>query len=413
MSTQHSNGEQAPLLRRGPTANKEQPPVHRSVRAIIYGVLTVIFVVGLIVVSVFWEEVGGIVGEFPKDPEQAARRLLKIAPIIDGHIDLPLVAREEYANNASWLDLEKEVNGHVDIPRLKKGQVGGFFWSAYVACPTDEATFELALTSQQIKTAIGRGRIASLLGIEGGHQLGNSIAVLRQLYLLGVRYVTLTHVCHNAFADSNGVQPGIIPRWNGLSSLGVSLIHEMNRIGMLVDLSHTSDETARQALKLTQAPVIWSHSSSRAVHDVPRNVPDDILAMIGTDAPGKVDAVVMVNFNPPFVANPGNATVQTVADHIDHIAEIAGKNHVGLGSDYDGIAETPKGLEDVSKYPALIAELFRRGWTRFELAGLTGRNLLRVMDGAERVAQELQDLGTEPSYDIYDKRKDVGTRIDL
>ncbi|TCD62475.1 hypothetical protein EIP91_006823 [Steccherinum ochraceum] len=451
MSAQPSNGEQAPLLPGGgPSINRDQP-VRPSVRAIIYGVLTAIFVVGLVVVSVFWEEVGGIVGSLPKDPEQAAKRILEIAPVIvgavfvvDGHIDLPILVRERYANNASAFDLEKEMPAHVDIPRLRKGQVGGFFWSTFVECPSDEAvgkeflnstwrvrdtleqidiarllidqypdTFELALTSRDIKSVISRGKIASLLGVEGGHQLGNSIGVLRQLYLLGVRYVTLTHVCHNVFADSCGMQPGMIPRWNGLSPLGVNLIHEMNRIGMLVDLSHTSDDTARQALQTTKAPVIWSHSSARAVHDVPRNVPDDILAMIGTDAPDQVDAVVMVNFAPFFVADPGNATVQTVADHVDHIADIAGKKHVGLGSDFDGIGDTPKGLEDVSKYPALIAELFRRGWTRFELAGLTGRNLLRVMDGAERVAQELQDLGTEPSYAIYDKRTDIGRRVEL
>ncbi|THH26679.1 hypothetical protein EUX98_g7513 [Antrodiella citrinella] len=358
----------------------------------------------------------------------------------DGHIDLPILVRELYANNASAFDLRKEMPAHVDIPRLRKGQVGGFFWSAYVGCADPELegddflnstwrvrdtleqidiakllidrypnTFELSLTSKDVKSTISRGKIASLIGIEGAHQLGNSIAALRQFQALGVRYVTLTHVCHNAFADSCGMEPGKVPKWGGLSPLGVSLVGEMNRVGVLVDLSHTSDDTARQALRVSQAPVIWSHSSARAIHDVPRNVPDDILAMVGTET-NKTDAVVMVNFAPFFVAAPGNATIVSVADHVDHIAKIAGKQHVGIGSDFDGIGDVPVGLEDVSKYPALIAELYKRGWTRFELAGLTGRNLLRIMDGAERVAKELQQLGTEPSYALYDKRPDIPRR---
>ncbi|KAH8079421.1 membrane dipeptidase-domain-containing protein [Cristinia sonorae] len=435
-----SSTENAPLLGGGPTLARPKPTHNSKIRAIIYGVLTLIFVTGLVAVSVFWEELGGVVGGLPNDPEKAAQRILDIAPVIDGHIDLPILVRDLYRNNASAFDLEKEIPGHVDIPRLRKGQVGGFFWSAYVSCPNPDIegkdylnstwrvrdtleqidisklliarypdTFELALTSKHVKSAISRGKIASLIGIEGAHQLGNSIAVLRQMYDLGVRYVTLTHVCHNAFADSCGFAPGIIPRWEGLSPLGVSLIGEMNRLGMLIDLSHTSDDTARQALKLSKAPVIWSHSSARAVHDVPRNVPDDILELVGT-GPDKTDAVVMVNFAPFFVATPGNATIQSVADHVDHIAKIAGKKHVGIGSDFDGIGDVPVGLEDVSKYPALIAELYTRGWTRFELAGLTGRNLLRILDGAERVAKELQELGTEPSYDYYDKRPDLARK---
>ncbi|THG99277.1 hypothetical protein EW026_g3041 [Hermanssonia centrifuga] len=329
--------------------------------------------------------------------------------------------------------------GHVDIPRLKTGQVGGFFWSAFVACPDwagyDDGedflnstwrvrdtleqidisriliskypdTFQQALTTQDIKAAIKKGKIASLIGVEGGHQLGNSIAVMRQFYALGVRYVTLTHTCHNAFADSCGTLP---EKWGGLSPLGYSLIDEMNRIGMLVDLSHTSDDTARQALKYSKAPVIWSHSSARAVHTHERNVPDDILAMVGRGE-GKKDAVVMVNFAPDFVADPGKADLSAVADHVEHIAAIAGRKHVGLGSDFDGIGSTPEGLEDVSKYPALIVELINRGWKRPELEGLTGKNLLRVMEGAEHVAKHLQETGMAPVYDLYDKRTDLPRR---
>ncbi|EKM61555.1 uncharacterized protein PHACADRAFT_248234 [Phanerochaete carnosa HHB-10118-sp] len=385
--------------------------------------------------------VDAVVG-LPKDPRKAAKRILAKAPVIDGHIDLPILVRGLYANNASAFDLNGELPQHVDIPRLKQGQVGGFFWSAYAACPDwighDDGpdflnstwrvrdtleqidiskiliekysdTFQLALTTHDIYHAIRHGKIASMIGIEGAHQLGNSIAVLRQIFTLGARYVTLTHTCHNAFADSCGTLPS---KWGGLSPLGYSLINEMNRIGMLVDLSHTSDDTARQALKHSKAPVIWSHSSARAVHTHERNVPDDILSMVGIGE-NKTDAVVMVNFAPDFVADPGEATVQAVADHIEHIAKVAGKKHVGLGSDFDGIPSTPTGLEDVSKYPELIAELLVRNWTRSDIEGLTNKNLLRVMKGAENVAHKLQKQGVEPAYEYYDKRTDLGRRQEL
>ncbi|KAI0814758.1 membrane dipeptidase-domain-containing protein [Irpex lacteus] len=379
--------------------------------------------------------------KLPNDPDAAAKLVLKSTPVIDGHIDLPIFVRAAYANNASAFDLRKTMPQHVDIPRLREGGVGGFFWSAYVNCANwdgqDEGsdfltstwrvrdtleqvdiarilidqypeTFHLATTTADIKTAWKKNKIASFIGIEGGHQLGNSIAVLRQLYNLGVRYVTLTHTCHNAFADSCGTLP---EKWGGLSPLGYHLIDEMNRIGVLVDLSHTSDNTARQAIKYSKAPVIWSHSSARAVHTHERNVPDDILELIGTEE-GQ-DAVVMVNFAPDFVADPGEADVYTVADHVEHIGAVAGKKHVGLGSDFDGIGSVPVGLEDVSKYPALIAELYKRGWTKSELEGLTGRNLIRVFEGAEKVAKELQAAGAQPSYDLYDKRTDIPRKRDL
>jgi len=222
--------------------------------------------------------------------------------------------------------------------------------------------------------------------------------------------VTLTHVCHNAFADSCGLEPGKKPLHGGISQFGRLLIDEMNRLGVLVDLSHTSDATAAQALKHSKAPVIWSHSSARAVHDVPRNVPDEILKLIGT-GDGQKDAVIMVNFAPYFIAPAGKANVQTVADHVEHIASIAGKRHVGIGSDFDGIEETPRGLEDVSKYPSLIAELYRRGWDKFELSGLAGANLLRVYEGAEMVSRELQASAATPIFDIYNKRPDLPAKL--
>ncbi|TFK53905.1 hypothetical protein OE88DRAFT_1129777 [Heliocybe sulcata] len=356
--------------------------------------------------------------------------------------DLPDLVREFYRNNVSAVDLAARMPGHVDIPRLREGRVGGVFWSVYAGCPEHEGydageeflngtwrvrdtleqidvakalirqyphTFQPAFTSQDIRKAIGSGKIASVMGVEGAHQLGNSLSVLRQYYDLGVRYVTLAHMCHNVFADSCGFLEWLEPLHGGLSEFGYTLVSEMNRIGMLVDLSHTADTTAKQALKHTVAPVIWSHSSARAIWNVPRNVPDDVLELVGIGQ-NKTDGVVMVNFAPEFVAAEGNATLGGVADHIEHIAKIAGKMHVGLGSDFDGIGGVPRGLEDVSKYPQLFAELYKRGWSRQELAGLSGENLLRVMEGAENVAKQLQDDGVPPAWDIYDKRTDVGQR---
>ncbi|THV06703.1 hypothetical protein K435DRAFT_825800 [Dendrothele bispora CBS 962.96] len=415
-------------------------------RSVVWSILTIITIAALVVLLFFSDslpdkvKLSPLIGGNPKDPMLAALGILDKAPVIDGHIDLPIVVRYAYANNVTKTDMNS-MPMHVDIPRLRAGKVGGFFWSVYVSCAEPEAegedflnatwrvrdtleqidvsklviekypdTFQFALGSQDIKSAIANGKIASLLGVEGGHQLGNSIAVLRQYHALGVRYVTLTHTCHNAFADSCGYEPGKVPLHGGLSSLGRALIDEMNRLGVLVDLSHTSDATATQALKQSKAPVIWSHSSARAVHNVPRNVPDEVLRLVGTDE-GQKDAVVMVNFAPQFVAPDGQADVNAVADHVEHIAKVAGKKHVGLGSDYDGIGSTPTGLEDVSKYPALIAELYRRGWNKYELAGLTGANLLRVFEGAEQVSKQLKAQGMLPVFDLYDKRPDLPVEL--
>jgi membrane dipeptidase len=431
------------LLQNGQRVSADAFREDTFVRAVVWAGLTVLFILGLVFMLFFVDQVGSPewaswwTGRLPKDPMLAALQVMENSPVIDGHIDLPGLARYQYSNNVSAIDLESPMEGHVDIPRLKMGKVGGFFWSVYTSCPQDTPddedfvkagwsvrdtleqidvarllidkypdTFQFAASASDIKFAINNGKIASLLGVEGGHQLGNSIGVLRRYHALGVRYVTLTHTCHNAFADSCGLLEEIKPLHGGLSPLGRSLIEEMNRLGVLVDLSHTSDATAAQALNHSKAPVIWSHSSARAVHDVPRNVPDDVLKLIGT-GDGQKDAVVMVNFAPFFVARPGHANVQTVANHVEHIAEIAGKKHVGIGSDFDGIEETPVGLEDTSKYPALIAELYRRGWNKFELAGLTGANLLRVFEGAEKVANELRASRVPPVFDLYDKRPDL------
>lgn len=389
------------------------------------GLITLAFAVGLVVFAVLYMD------RLPDDPERAALKILRKTPLIDGHIDLPIMVRIVHRNNLSEIDLEGKADGQVDIPRLRDGRVGGFFWSVYVDCadsgpefmtPTNRVrdtleqidvarllidqysdTFQLATSSNDITNAMRIGRIASLIGVEGGHQLGNSIGVLRQYYLLGARYMTLTHACHNAFADSGGIFEALPPLHGGLSALGKELIHEMNRLGMLVDLSHTSDDTAVQALQLSRAPVIWSHSSARAVHNIARNVPDYILKMIGT-GDGQKDAVVMINLLPAFLAN-GTARVSDAADHVEHIGNVAGRMHVGLGSDFDGAEAFPEGLEDVSKYPALFAELIRRGWTREELDGLASRNFLRVFRGAEEVARQMSE--ELPSYALYNKRVDM------
>ncbi|KAI6026414.1 renal dipeptidase family, partial [Pisolithus microcarpus] len=355
-----------------------------------------------------------------------------MAPVIRNAQDLPAVVRYGWRNNVSAIPLHDKMPMHVDIPRLREGKAGGFFWSVYVPCPSASAegkkflnatwrvrdtleqidvakglikkypeTFQYAVSSADVKDSIFQRKIASLLGVEGAHQLGNSIAVLRQYYDLGVRYVTLTHVCHNAFADSCGSLAMIPPLHLGLSPLGFKLVEEMNRIGMLVDLSHTSDMTAAQAIMHSKAPVMWSHSSARAVHNV--------LTMIGTGE-GQKDGIIMVNFAPAFVAPEGEADVKRVADHVEHIARVVGKQHVGIGSDFDGIPDTPKNLEDVSKYPNLVAELLRRGWDKYELAGLTGGNFLRIFAAVEDVAQKLQSEGTLPVYDVYEERQDIAVK---
>lgn len=431
------SSEHEPLIPSDETVQRDSRTLRN--RALVWSVLAIVVILVAVVALVdpsFVSDIG-LSGKLPRDPKLAAQRVLDIAPVIDGHIDLPIVARFGWRNNVTDIPLDGQMPMHVDIPRLREGKVGGFFWSVFVSCanPEDEGTdflkstwrvrdtleqidvakgliskypdaFAYAVSASGIKSAIRDHKIASILGVEGAHQLGNSIAVLRQYYELGVRYVTLTHSCHNAFADSCGMLIPSVPRHYGLSPLGFRLVEEMNRLGMLVDLSHTSDMTATQALLHSKAPVIWSHSSARAIHNVARNVPDEVLSLVGF-GDGQRDAVVMVNFNGPFVAADGEADIEAVADHVEHIAKVAGVKHVGIGSDYDGIQVTPKGLEDVSKYPALIAELYQRGWSKQDLAGLTGGNFLRVFEGAEKVAKELQAAGTLPKYDIYDKREDL------
>ena len=374
-------------------------------------------------------------------------RILRDVPLIDGHNDLPWQYEERVKNHLSQIDIRQDQSKltpplHTDLGRLRQGRIGAQFWSVYV--PTslkgsdavravieqiddvhrlDELypdTFELARTADDVVRIHRGGRIASLIGVEGGHSIGNSLAVLRQLYALGARYMTITHSDNTDWADSATANPA----HDGLTPFGKLVIAEMNRMGMLVDLSHVAPKTMNDVLDVAVAPVIFSHSSARAITDHARNVPDDVLRRLKEN-----DGVVMVSFVPGFssekvrardaakdaeearlkalyrgqpekvkallaqweAANPApRATVQDVADHIDHVVQIAGAAHVGIGSDLDGITTTPEGLDSVSAYPTLFAELIRRGYTDEQLKGIAGLNVLRVMRKAESVAARLQ-----------------------
>ena len=376
-------------------------------------------------------------------------RILKATPLIDGHNDLPEQLRENYdssvANLASGGDQRPDHPLMTDMARLHQGHVGGQFWSVYIpsevtgdaairatieqidivkrmvkAYPNDLA---LAGTADDIVHIHQAGKIASLMGVEGGHQIGGSLAALRQFYDLGARYLTLTHFKNNEFADSATDDP----KYHGINDFGRAVIHEMNRIGMLVDLAHVSPETMRAALQVTRAPVLFTHSDARALADHPRNVPDDVLKLLPANG-----GVVMVNFylghlSPEFIqwsadksaedarlkslytgqperrdagmkawlaAHPEpRAGVGLIADHIEHVAKVAGYDHVGIGGDLDGIGydEAPAGMNSVSGYPLLFAELIRRGWSDANLAKLAGGNVLRVMRRAEAVAASMKD----------------------
>ncbi|MDG5802120.1 dipeptidase [Streptomyces ossamyceticus] len=382
---------------------------------------------------------------------EEARELLREFPVADGHNDLPWALREQVRYDLGARDIATDQSAylHTDLARLHAGGVGAQFWSVYVpsgaaflpgAVPATleqidcvrqlidryPARLRSALTAADMEAARTEGRIASLMGAEGGHSIDNSLATLRALYALGVRYMTLTHNDNIAWADSATDEPAV----GGLSAFGRAVVREMNREGMLVDLSHVAATTMRDALDASAAPVIFSHSSSRAVCDHPRNIPDDVLERLPANG-----GVAMVTFVPKFVLqaavdwtaaadenmrahglhhldttpeamrvhrefeerNPRPvATVATVADHLDHMREVAGVDHLGIGGDYDGTAFTPDGLNDVSGYPNLIAELLDRGWSRTDLAKLTWRNAVRVLGAAEDVARDLKSR-TGPS----------------
>jgi membrane dipeptidase len=340
-----------------------------------------------------------------------ARALHKQAPLIDGHNDYPWALREHNVErDIDKLDIRApQPKIHTDIPRLRAGGVGGQFWSVYVPATMQGQTavratleqidvvhrmmrkypdtFELALTAADVERIFKAGRIASLIGMEGGHSIDNSLATLRMFHGLGARYMTLTHSTNIPWADSGTDTPKV----GGLSKFGEEVVREMNRLGMLVDLSHTSPGTMEDAIRVSEAPVIFSHSDARAIREHGRNVPDTVLKMLP-----KNGGIVMVTFVPGFLTAEPNATVANVADHMDHIRKVAGPDHVGIGGDFDGITAVPAGLEDVSKYPALTAELLRRGWTDDDVKKALGLNVLQVMRRAEAVAAGLQKQ-REPS----------------
>ncbi|MFD5737006.1 dipeptidase [Streptomyces sioyaensis] len=372
---------------------------------------------------------------------EAARDLLARWPVVDGHNDLPWALREQVRYDLDRRDIATDQSAHLhtDLPRLRAGGVGAQFWSVYVRADyagdkAVSATLEqidvvrelvarypgelrLALTADDMEAARAEGRIASLMGAEGGHSIHNSLATLRALHRLGVRYMTLTHNDTIDWADSATDEP----RHNGLSAFGEEVVREMNRCGMLVDLSHVSADTMRDALRVSTAPVIFSHSSARAVCDHPRNIPDDVLAQLPANG-----GVAMATFVPKFVlpaavewtqradenmrahglhhldtteegmrvhrafeaAHPRpKATVATVADHLDHMREVAGVDHLGIGGDFDGTAFTPDGLADVAGYPNLIAELLDRQWSESDVAKLTWQNAVRTLRAVEDVAR--------------------------
>jgi membrane dipeptidase len=383
------------------------------------------------------------------DPKMQARidRILKATPLIDGHNDIAEQLRENYGMKveglASGTDQWKPKPLMTDMARLRQGRVGAQFWSVYIpsevtgdaairetieqidivkrmvkAYPNDLA---LAGTADDIVRIHRGGKVASLIGIEGGHQIGGNLAALRLFYELGARYMTLTHFKNNEWADSATDDP----KYHGLTDFGRTVVREMNRLGMLVDLSHVSDDVMRQALQVSRAPVIFSHSSARALDDHNRNVPDDILKLTAQNG-----GVVMVNFYSAYVSDafrkwnaeeaaeearvrsldngrpqqreaglaawkaanpPPRVTVAEVADHVDHVAKVAGHDHVGIGGDLDGIEVAPEGLGTVSGYPLLFAELIRRGWSDESLAELAGGNLLRVLRQAEAVAASMKN----------------------
>ena len=334
-----------------------------------------------------------------------ARALHRATPVIDGHNDFPMALLEHNAQRSlDALDIRQpQPKIHTDIPRLRQGGLGGQFWSVYVPATLKGAdavtatlqqidvvyrmvrrypdTFELATTAGDVERIFKAGRIASMIGMEGGHSIDNSLATLRMFHALGARYMTLTHSTNIAWADSGTDKPAL----GGLSPFGEEVVREMNRLGMLVDLSHTSPGTMDDAIRVSAAPVIFSHSDARALNDHGRNVPDAVLRALA-----KNGGIVMVTFVPGFLRADGKATMTDAADHMDHVRKLAGVDHVGIGGDFDGISTGPSGLEDVSKYPALTAELLRRGWPETDVRKALGLNVLRVMRRAEEVAARLQ-----------------------
>ncbi|KAK6480167.1 dipeptidase 2-like isoform X3 [Huso huso] len=349
--------------------------------------------------------------------EQKTLDLMRREPLIDGHNDLALQLRINYNNRLSTIDLHNLSKTHTDIERLKAGHVGAQMWSAYVLCSSQDKD-AVRLTLEQIdvikrmcsnseelelvtsSTAVRETKkIGCLIAIEGGHSIDSSLPALRMFYDLGVRSLALTHTCNTPWAETSSTIHRVHQRDISLTEFGKEVVKEMNRLGMMIDLSHSSVSTARAVLLISRAPVIFSHSSASTVCNSPRNVPDDLLQLLKENR-----GIVMVNLYSRFVACGNKANIATVADHFDHIKKIAGPESIGIGGDYDGARGFPEGLEDVSKYPALIQELLQRDWTEQELAGVLRGNFLRVFEQVERVRDELQ---AEPASEKEISLKEV------
>ena len=402
----------------------------------------------LTVLVFLFSQLETVEGQDRDDYVDQAKRILEEVPLIDGHNDVPWQYRRRVDNHLDSIDLAqstKELDPpmHTDLARLREGRVGGQFWSVYIPSSivgeeavqttmeqvdfvyrmTDRYSddLEMAYTADDVRRIHENGKIASLIGMEGGHSINNSLAVLRMFYEMGARYMTLTHADNPDWADAATDDP----EFNGLSEFGEEVVREMNRLGMLVDLSHVSAETMHDALDVTRAPVIFSHSSAYGLVDHPRNVPDDVLERTAEN-----NGLVMITFVTSFVSNemrqynadrsaragelnalypddPDRRSelmdeweeenplplpdIYDVADHIDYVKDKIGVEYVGIGGDYDGITLLPEGLEDVSTYPDLFAELLSRGYTEEELKKIAGLNALRVMEDVEEVARELEN----------------------
>ena len=398
-------------------------------------------ILSLAVIALLLQQHGTLAAQ--QNELERARRILAQVPIIDGHNDLSSAILEQGGADPASFDFNQvQARFHTDFVRLREGGVGAQFWSAYISndsIPTGAALrhalreidmvqrltqqypqrLELARTAADIERIQRQKKVASLIGVEGGHGIDNSLSALRMFYDLGVRYLTLTHNTTLRWADA----ASDFPRNRGLTEFGEAVVREMNRLGMFVDLSHVSPETMQDAIRVAEAPVIFSHSSARALVDHVRNVPDDVLRLLPANG-----GVVMVTFVPPFVSKSVNdwslraeaqaeqlrqelndaavigrrmeawmkanpqpyATVGDVADHIDHVRKVAGIDHIGIGSDFDGIDRGPTGLEDVGDFPNLFAELLRRGYSEADLKKISGGNLLRAMRAMEATAQRLR-----------------------
>ncbi|CAK9797177.1 Dipeptidase 1 [Anthophora quadrimaculata] len=370
----------------------------------------------------------------PRERLETVRQVLSEVPLIDGHNDLPWNIRNFVHNQLAEFNFNTDLRqvapwsksawSQTDLVRLREGMVGGQFWAAYVPCDSQHLNavqltleqvdlikrliekysqnMQFAASSREILEAHGNGKIASLIGVEGGHSLGSSLAVLRTLYQLGVRYLTLTHTCNTPWAKSSSVEDKDEDE-GGLTAFGKAVVQEMNRLGMLIDLSHTARATMRDALRTSKAPLIFSHSSAFAICNSSRNVPDDILKQLAANG-----GLVMVTFYNYFVKCGSQATISDVAEHIYYIRKLIGVDHIGVGGDFDGINKTPRGLEDVSKYPELFAELLRSGeWNVLDLKKVAGLNLLRVLRQVERVRDDMRTAGATPSEEYLQNSPDT------